>query len=390
MAGTRRTFLASCAASLMMPWPARAAHHSQVDAVGWEGGVDAYLAGDLRTAARVLEIPMQAVHATALDAFDRWLKQATRSSGAFREHDMRTSVRRLQGSAALVIEILLPLSVAGVFDESLRSLEKIAADALARVEGLEKRATPDATARARMAHFRARWHLAFLQVLINVRRFRDAEAVDRRIRLPATDHLSTADHEFLRGLLLESKARSTSAELRAEAAVALHPQSRRMGMLDKYVGVIRRFERAIELDPAHHEARLRLGRIELERARYAQAIALLTPLATGTAAADVRGLALLFLADALVASGSESAGGEAYERAAVIPATRQSALAALTQLALRRGDLSEALDRSASFDVSDDAVGAAENGPDAWSIYLQCRRSDSSAVLGAMRKVILS
>ena len=85
-----------------------------------ERAVDAYLEGDWQVAVRVLEIPIDAVRVQADDTFKRWLDQAmpikdvggevddavglppARAVGA---HLRRATVRRLQGTAALVVEI---------------------------------------------------------------------------------------------------------------------------------------------------------------------------------------------------------------------------------------------------------------------------------------------
>jgi len=109
----------------------------------------------------------------------------------------------------------------------------------------------------------------------------------------------------------------------------------------------------------------------------------LTPLASDRCSAVACGLAWLFIGEAREAGSTPAQAAAAYSRAAALLGTRQSALLALMNLAVRRGDVTAAYNLTAQLSVSSplSSVEAA----DAWSVYVGGRRLDGEAVLAPLR-----
>jgi TPR repeat protein len=389
-------FMASCTA-LLSPSLARI-HARQPADITWERAVDAYLEGELPLAVRVLEIASDAIRRQADDTFERWVKNAFRTSGLTGAADRRTTVRRLQGSAALAVEILLPLSSVGGYAKDLRVLEGIAAYALEHAEQFEdiefvpedRAGRPAEAVRRALAQFRARWHVAFLQALVNQQRRRDVLTVSGRIKLPPDDTRALAEMRFLMGLLDESVVRFNTPSrpdgiVPDDVSVA-RPSSSMLSVGKRYDKASDWYRQALAARPDHIEARLHLGRLAVEGGRHAQVLELLAPLDVPAVDPQSRGLARLFMAESHAARGARDAAQRGYEQAARIVEVRQSALVALTLMAMRDGQLTGAADLTKAFDVSD---APASDDADAWTAYVSGRRANSDAVLDLVREALL-
>lgn len=292
-----------------------------------------------------------------------------------------------------MVEILLPLSNAGGYgNNGRRTLEAIAIDALghaARFETLEllphdRLGRPPDEIRRVLAHFRARWYVAFLQVLVNLQRRRDVLAIVGRIKLPAADTAALAEMRFLRGLLEESVVRFNAAERRTGISVT-EPSSSMLSVGKRYGTASNWFRQALAARPGHIEARLHLGRLALEGGRHAQALETLAPLDVPSVEPAWRGLARLFMAESHAGSGAQGAARRAFEQAAEIAEVRQSALVALTLMSMRDGELASAADLMKGLDATD---VPADDSADAWTAYVSGRRANHDAVLTLMREAL--
>lgn len=357
--------------------------------ITWERGVDAYLEGDLQQASRVLALQQQALSDQAVERFAAWSMAAS----DFRKDERRRTVRRLQAAAALALEIPQPLTRQGRSGAALL-LESIASNALKILAAREQPGMampadregrkPDAI-RRHMAVFRGRWYVACLQMLLNDRRMTEASATAERIALPDGDRALPEAH-YLRGLIHEASSRllHDPGGPRSEELLPPSRVPRINGQLGDAAGWYRR---ALAASPLHQEARLHLGRVELERRRHASAIEVLQPLRDLQVSTWISGLAWLFTGASYAAVGSLDDARRAFDRASQSPGVWQSGRVSLMQLALRRGDLAGAADTSNAF-ASPHALRS-DNQPDAWLLYVSGRRQDDNAVLEPMREAIL-
>lgn len=385
---SRRHFMAACAAPLMAVRTPIGMAPSAPTTIDWQGAVDAYLERNLELASSVLSLDGDVLTDQIVRRFNAW-------SGAVldvRSEERRLTVRRLQGAAAFALELPQPLTASGR-SGSARLLERVAETALRILETVERhRSAPPADRQGRspdeirrsLAIFRGRWNVAYLQMLVNDRRMSEAHAVAQRIVLPQGDRALPEAH-YLRGVLQETAIRI--ADPKALSAEDLLPQSRVQWINARLSDAATRYRRALEASPPHREARLRLGRVELERGRHARALDVLQPLRGDAGVPWIAGLATLFAGAAHMALGSLDDAARAFTDAAQVPDTSQSARVALMRLALRRGAPQDAADATRAFAVS--RAQDPEDRPDAWLVYISGRRPDDEAVLGPMRDAML-
>lgn len=384
----RRAFLASCAAPLLTPCAA-AVRAAQLDApISLERAADAYLEGDLRLAMRLLELAPSVMAEDARVTLGAWSEDVAGFSGEGR----RRAVRRLQASAALALEIPHPLTAQGRSGAALY-LDGIATTALKILKSREiPRADPPAGSdlrtpddiRRRMALFRGRWSVACVQKLVNDRKLVEANAMVEAISLPDGDRALPEAH-YLHGLIYETNTRLLR-EPRFPREDELLPPSRLPWINGQLGDAAGWYRRALDASKAHLEARLHLGRVELERGRHRPALDVLRPLRELQPGTWISGLAWLFTGTSHMALGSLDDAQQAFARASEVPEVWQSGRVALMQLALRRGDLTGAADTSAEFAASS---APTDDRPDAWLAYVVERRADDNAVLEPMREAIL-
>ena len=371
---------------MSLPRPVDAAR--QDAPISWEGAADAYLKGDLHSAGRVLELPPEEMSEGARIALAAW----ARAAADFRAEERRRAVCRLQASAALALEIPQPLTAQGRAGAAL-FLESVAETALKilksrEIPGMAPPANRDGRTpseiRKAMAMFRGRWNVAFLQMLVNDRRLTEASAIAEQIVLPEGDR-ALPEAFYLHGLIFETTTRRLHDPRFPRAQELLPPSN--IPWINRHLGdAANWYRRTLATMPNHQEARLHLGRVELERGRHSRALDVLQPLRETEASTWIGGLAWLFTGASHVALGAVDDAQRALERASHVPEVWQSARVALMQLALRQGNLAGAAETSMDFAT---AQVPADDRPDAWLVYLSGRRPDDSAVLGPMREAIL-
>lgn len=382
----RRGFLAGCAAPLLSAWQPSAGVTTWEAARRWERAVDAYLLGDRQPVAEVLALGGDTFSQAVAISFDAW----SLAMSDIRPGTRRRAVRRLQGAAALALELPPPLTNHGRLGAALL-LDTVGTTAVrilgkgdvARDVADGHRPAAEQTRRP-VAVFHGRWHVAYLQMLLNDRRMTEAYAIAKRIALPDDDR-AIAEAHYLRGLVHETNTRIADPKDPMQD-VLLEPP--RLPWINRQLGDASTwYRRALEASPSHREARLRLGRVELERGRHARAIELLQPLRDASDATWIGGLSWLFTGASHAALGSLDEARQAFDRAAQHPEAWQSGRIALMQLALRRGDLAQAADLGTGFAMP--RPGPADDAPDAWLMYVSGPRPDHEAVLGPLREAIL-
>jgi hypothetical protein len=370
-----------------MSWPRQVDAAQQDAPISWEGAADAYLEGDLPSARRVLDLPPEEMAERARIALGAWAGAAA----DFRAEERRRAVCRLQASAALALEIPEPLTAQGRVGAAL-FLESIAETALKilrsrEIAGMAPPADRDGRTpneiRKAMAMFRGRWNVAFLQLLVNDRRLTEAGSIAEQVVLPEGDR-ALPEAFYLRGLIFETNTRRLHDPRFPRAQELLPPSN--IPWINRHLGDAADWYRRTLAATPHQEARLHLGRVELERGRHSRALDVLQPLREAAASSWIGGLAWLFTGASHVALGSVDDAQRAFERASHVPEVWQSARVALMQLALRQGNLAGAAETSMDFAAPQ---VPADNRPDAWSVYLSGRRPDDTAVLGPMREAIL-
>ncbi len=369
--------------------------------------VDHYLAGRHElVAASLRDIQPGAVRQLSRDAMDGWEARARAAQGGAEAADQRRlAIRRLQASAALPLELVSAISTRTRVDARLDPYQEVAIDAWERLAAFEDarlegsgsagRAVRDAE-RTRLQQFRTWWRIGVLQYLLNVGRHDDFVRHARLVRLSRDDRTMQAEFHFLQGMIEEKTARATrgsavqsSGGMGADrhATAGGRPASALRELDLAMDSAAKSYRRALDAMPDHEEARLHLGRVALDVRRPEEALTRLAPLLKTPCTSITCGLAALFTGEAHDLRGEADDAGRAYARASTVAAVRQSALVALMQLAVRRGDV-----RAGTGLVGHFAEGAPlprHDGPDAWSTYLGGRRQDIGAVLGPLSKAIL-
>lgn len=114
-----------------------------------------------------------------------------------------------------------------------------------------------------------------------------------------------------------------------------------------------RLRRALTLDGAHTEARVRLGRVLIRLGRYTDARAELTAAVAQAQEPQLRYYAVLFFGDAMEALGDLSVARQSYEEAAALFPRAQAPRLALSHLGVVEGRPREAVPLSKAEDASD-------------------------------------
>lgn len=389
-----RGFLACLVALVPLAGLTRAQTPAAKERVTWELVIDAYLEGRDGDAARLLEIEPDEAARLAHEALEVWTERA-RSTGPQARDERRLTLRRLQASALLPLEVLLPVSSRMASGEALAPLERVARDAWERLAefdtpGLDLPGDPERPKRAeqrlRFERFRVRWQVAFLQLQVNLGRITEARALAPRIKLSKGDP-SAAQVYFLRGLAEEAAARLVDDSTLTRRTASNMPTPRLRALEERLARAADWYRRALGAQSTFDEARLRLGRVRLEAGEPRQAIETLAGLMAPMCTSARCGLAWLFAAEAYEAQRHWGDAASAYARASSVLEVRQSALMALTQLALRRGDTRQAAELTSQFRAS--APLARLDRPDAWTLHLASRRQDSEAVLAPTREAVV-
>lgn len=353
----------------------------------WIAAVDAYLAGRDNEAAAVLRMPADALKAQAREAQETWGVRARRAP------QPEAHIRRLEASALLPLEILLPLSLRVRVADEMSALETIAVDAWLRLEQFENFSFGQSQGRRGedgirppVAAFRQRWRVALLQYLMNSSRYGEFHNRAAEIRVPADDVVDTTQFHLLRGMVSEAMSRmsTTASRHTGERAVAsLRLQDLQAALADAEAA----YRRALRATPHDREAALHLGRVQFERGRHDDALRTLAPLLDQPCTTTICGLAHLFTGEIHDTRRMTDDASLAYAKASSHPLVRQSALLALTQLKMRRGESQGGLELTTQF--TDGGFLGAQDAPDAWSLYVGGRRADSAAVLAPVREAMV-
>ncbi|WP_239490178.1 tetratricopeptide repeat protein [Luteitalea sp. TBR-22] len=347
--------------------PARAA------GVAWEAAVDRYLAGDRAGAGQVLlQAPAREVTQGARDAYQSW--RIPPGSG---DDVRRLVIRRLEASALLPLEVLI-VSGRSMSATHETALEDAARDAIDRLdpfdEGEEARAV---SVRA----FREWARLAWLQYLVGASRFLDFQREQKNTRPPAGAD-GVAALSLLRGVAIETRARLADEAPSASVAMSqrrLPPTSRVPGMLIAFEEAGRHFQKALDARPEDREAVLHLGRLAFERERHDEAERVLAPLLEQPCRDAICGLAHLFMGEVAEARKQPDRAAGFYAKASAVAAVRQTALVAMMQSSMRRGQAGGAYDLTRQF--ASPAALAPRQPADAWSQYIGGRLAQADLVL---------
>jgi tetratricopeptide (TPR) repeat protein len=241
----------------------------------------------------------------------------------------RTDRLCAQASASLLRELALlaaPLDVERASAYGARSNELV--DTLARTR-------QDAPARWR--------HLAHVLELVTLVRSGQFERVSwaaRSAEAAAMPPSLRAEYESIQGIAHESAsrylppppARPDRYQPPREGAPST---SLRRGnwTAQARLAAARHYRAAIEADPAHHEARLRLGRVLFEQGEEAEAEEYLRAVAVSGCADAVCGQAWLFLGELHQTAGNPETARQSYLSAAAVQDVRPTALLGLLGLA---------------------------------------------------------
>jgi hypothetical protein len=362
----------------------------------WVRAVDGYLVRDDERAVAVLTLSPDEITRQSQDAFASWTSRVRATAhGPGATEERRLAIRRLQASALLSLEVLLPASALVEATGTTRAFEDAGVEAwerLARFETPRLEGPGEARREAQARHavlrrFRDWWRAGFLQHLLNAGRFAEFRSLARMPGAADGDPRLHAEVLLLRGMVEETSSRMLDGVAATAAGSSRRPESRLRAADMALAQAATSYTRAIEAAPGHREARLRLGRVLLERGRPEQALRTLEPLTTARCTEWVCGLAALFSGEAQEARGAKEDAAAAYAKASSAIAVRQSALLALMQLAIRRGEAAKAFDMSGQFLAKSPL--AAQDTPDAWSVYVSGRRPDPEAVLGPLREAVL-
>lgn len=341
------------------------AHGAAPSSQRWAAAVHAYRQGDYALAA---------THASALEG-TALSGEVTRAIAQWRDApDRQESASLLAASAAIALE--LAVGHAQVDDKAKVSsylrLGQDARDARLRID-------------ANSTRFSAHWDLARLQVLLLARDFTAVVRIGTSVPAQSLAAEWLAEWHVARGLAREFQSRQALWDRPTNAQVAAVTPSqfeRELWIANERQAAIAEYRRALDQNPAHLEAKVRLGRVLWEGGRSDQARPLLTVAASPDCSTVLCGLAWLFLGDWHAKHGTTSEAREAYLQASRVFDVRQSALVALLRVVLRESPGSAA-ELVRQFDAAS-ALGRQQT-PDAWSHYLASSPLGLPAVIGALR-----
>lgn len=355
----------------------------QGDDGAWQAAVDRYLAGD-RTGAGILLL--QTSRAEVLDssrrAYQRWRLASAREPDA-----RRLAVRRFQASALLPLDVLIAITGRALAPAHEAALEDAAREAWQRLGAFDGRGDPDGV---RIGRFRTWWRIGMVQHLIASGRFPDVTREAAAVRIADDDATARSSLALLRGVALETRARLADEAPAGTTAMSMHrlPLASRIDPLLMAMETAgREYRRALDLVPAHREATLRLARVAIERALWDEAERVLAPLLGQPCRDTICGLAHLFAGEVREARHDMDGAAGAYARASAVPAVRHSALVALMQNAMRRGNTGGAYDLTRQFATP--LALAPRQWPDAWSLYSGGRLIDTDIVLVQLVAAVL-
>jgi len=147
----------------------------------------------------------------------------------------------------------------------------------------------------------------------------------------------------------------------------------------------RALRQAVAADPAHQEARLRLGRVAMRLGETAEARAALEGVLARDPMPEVAFLAHLFLGRLQEEAGRHDDAAGRYQAALAIDPLSQSARLALSHSRLRLGDAV-----AARREVETAVQAARRAKPDAYWLYPWGSLQDAEARLGALRREVSS
>jgi hypothetical protein len=363
----------------------------------WADAIDEYLTGRDAHMSAFLEMPPHELEQQGKDAIALWRARSRSAEGTPHASDeQRLAVRRLQAAALLPLEWLLPLSAQSNVSSQMTALDNVgiaAWEALAGFEQLQM-VTPGDLGRmdreqhrAALARFRLCWRVARLQYLVNAGRYEDFAEQASSIRLPSDERGLRAEYYVLRGMVEEVQGRRPRVPQPRRPGEPVIPESRLRDLNGAMDEATKWYRQALEDVDRHAEARMRLGRVHLDRSRPKDALRILQPLLTESCTHATCALAFLFAGEAHELDGAPDQAQRAYAIAVAVPAVRQSATVALMQLALRQGDRQVATALADQFSTG--RPMASEVAPDLWSVYVGGRRPFSGALLRFVREARL-
>jgi hypothetical protein len=354
-------------------------------ATAWSSAVDLYLAGDRAAAgAIVLQTPATDLTSSSERAFEGWRVPPAADAVA-----RRRVIRQLQISALMPLELLLALSGRTLTIAHERALADTSREAWRRLAAFDGDDGDDPQATA-VLRFRTRWRLALLQHLIASSQFAEATRQANTTHVPDDDREALAALSLLRGLALETSARLVDEAPSGSVAVSmrrLQPVSRMKPMLLTLDEAGKAYRRALEFAPGDRESTLRLARVAVERDRLDEATRLLEPLLEASCREPVCGLAYLFMGEVHEARNELDRAASAYARASSVASVRHSALIAMMQLSLRRGNAGGAYDLTRQF--STPVALALRQAPDAWPSYTGGRLVEANRIVATMSAAVV-
>lgn len=274
--------------------------------------VDAYADGREHDArSRLARVVPSAVFTTARSAMAQWDGDTRRWRSAAVLH-LDTAFRLVQRYRADAV------------DPHLRAAD-LALDRLRVID-----ATPDGDV------FRARCVVARLHYLVVAGRHDEVDRLVAGLKVPVAVQ---ADVLFARALSHETRARATPPRVDRRPTRATAPLqsatmagARRVWLENHLRYATGLYEQVLALEEDAHEARLRLGRVQLERNTPDVALETLAPLLRPGCDDVVCGMAWLGKGEALEIQGDRDAAREAYLQAHAVPLVQGSATVALLTL----------------------------------------------------------
>lgn len=278
----------------------------------YTAAVDAYADGRAHEArARIARVVPSAVFTAARSAMGDWGGDARRWRSAAVLH-LDTAFRLVQRYRADAV------------DPHLRAVDL----ALERLRAAD--ASPESEA------FRARCAVARLHYLLVAGRHDEIDRIVAGLKVPLAVQ---ADVLFARAVSHETRARATPPRVERRPTRATAPLqsatmagARRVWFENHLRYAADLYQQVLALDPDAHEARLRLGRVQLERNTPALALDTLAPLLQSGCADVLCGMAWLARGEALEVQGHAAAARDAYLQAHAVPSLAGSSTVALLTL----------------------------------------------------------